>query len=286
MTHATPALVPSAAPAVPRRIAVLGAGTMGRAIATGVLRDGAAAHTELAISDRVAATAEALAGQLHGARAAASNADAVAGADLVLLCVKPKDVPDLLADLVRRGAFAHAPLLISIAAGVTIAAIEAVTGDTIPVVRAMPNTPSQVGRGLTVLSAGARATEAHLAEARAIFSAVGRCLTLEEKHLDAVTAVSASGCAFIYVVMEALADGGVSCGLPRAVAMEMVAQMTLGAAEMVLATGRHPASLKDDVTTPGGCTIAGLMTLEDGRVRSVMARAVETTTRVAAGLGR
>jgi pyrroline-5-carboxylate reductase len=129
-------------------------------------------------------------------------------------------------------------------------------------------------------------TSAHLAQATAIFQSVGHCITLDEAHLDTVTAVSASGMAFMYVVIEALTDGGVSCGLPRDTALELVAHMTRGAAEMVLTTGHHPAALKDDVTTPGGCTIAGLMVLEDGRARSVLARTIETTRRVAAGLGK
>ena len=214
------------------------------------------------------------------------GSNVVLDADVVLLCVKPKDVADVLATLRAADALAHAPLLISIAAGVSIAALDQATGGRLPVVRAMPNTASVIGKGCTVLSPGARAEDAHLATATAIFSSVGRCLALDERHLDAVTAVSASGPAFIYVVLEALTDGAVSCGLPRAAAMELVARMTLGAAEMVLTTGKHPAALKDDVTTPGGCTIAGLMVLEDGRARSVLARTIETTARVAGGLGK
>ena len=268
-----------------RRVALIGAGTMGRAIAGGLQRAGVFPEAELRVVDRHVAAATALAAEIDGA-VVRDAADACAGADVVLLCVKPKDVADVLAVLERRGALSGAPLLISIAAGVTIAALESATGGRIPVIRAMPNTAAQIGRGCTVVSRGTHATDAHEAEATAIFTSVGRCLALDERHLDAVTAVSASGPAFIYVVLEALTDGAVSCGLPRAAAMELVARMTQGAAEMVLTTGRHPASLKDDVTTPGGCTIAGLMVLEDGRARSVLARTIETTARVAAGLGR
>lgn len=268
-----------------RRIALIGAGTMGRAIAGGLHGAGAFPAAELRVVDHHAAAAVALAGDITGATVA-DAATACADADLVLLCVKPKDVAGVLDDLVARGALAHAPLLVSIAAGVSIATLEAATGGALPVVRAMPNTACQIGKGCTVVSGGTHATARHLAWADAIFSSVGRCLGLDERHLDAVTAVSASGPAFIYVVLEALTDGAVSCGLPRAAAMELVARMTLGAAEMVLTTGRHPAALKDDVTTPGGCTIAGLMVLEDGRARSVLARTIETTARVAAGLGR
>jgi pyrroline-5-carboxylate reductase len=267
------------------RLALIGAGTMGRAIAGGLQRAGAFPDAALAIVDHRAATAQALADDVAGARVA-TLADACREADVVLLCVKPKDVAEVLATLRTSQALSHAPLLISIAAGVSIATLEAGTDGAMPVVRAMPNTASQIGRGCTVLSRGTHATEAHAAVATTIFTSVGRCLALDERHLDAVTAVSASGPAFIYVVLEALTDGAVSCGLPRDAAMELVARMTQGAAEMVLATGRHPAALKDDVTTPGGCTIAGLMVLEDGRARSVLARTIETTARVAAGLGR
>ena len=268
-----------------RRIALVGAGTMGRAIAAGLQRAGVFPHSSLRVVDRHAAAATALAAEIEGAEVREA-VDACADADVVLLCVKPKDVAEVLEALQRAGALAGAPLLLSIAAGVTIAALEVATGGAIPVIRAMPNTAAQIGRGCTVVARGSHATDAHMAEATAIFSSVGACLALDERHLDAVTAVSASGPAFIYVVLEALTDGAVSCGLPRAAAMELVARMTQGAAEMVLTTGRHPAALKDDVTTPGGCTIAGLMVLEDGRARSVLARTIETTARVAAGLGR
>ncbi len=126
-----------------------------------------------------------------------------------------------------------------------------------------------------MLSPGQRAGAAHLKLARALFAPLGRVVELEEKHMDTVTGLSASGPAFVYVILEALADGGVARGLPRGTALEMAAQMVYGAAAMVLETGRHPASLKDDVTTPAGCTIAGILALEDGKIRSVLSRAVE-----------
>lgn len=306
-----------------RRIALVGAGTMGNAIAGGLARAGVFPGAELRVVNRHPEAARALAARVPGARAL-GLAEACAGADVILLCVKPRDVAGVLASLaagaapnavapnavmpdattpnattpnaVTPGVAAAggppggAPLVVSIAAGVSTAAIEGglagAWGGPVPVVRAMPNTASAIGRGCTVLSAGAHATPAHLAAARAIFECVGTCLALDERHLDAVTAVSASGPAFVYVVLEALTDGAVSCGLPRAAALELVARMTLGAAEMVLATGRHPAALKDEVTTPGGCTIAGLLVLEDGRARSVLARTIETTARVAGQLSR
>jgi pyrroline-5-carboxylate reductase len=266
------------------RTAVIGCGTMGRAIATGLLRARVIPANTLLLADRVPGTAETLAHEL-GATAAPDAAAAAAGAEVVLLCVKPGDVAPALTALTHAGALTPRSLLISIAAGVTTHAIETLIGPTIPVVRAMPNTPCRIGAGMTVVTAGSAATTDHLALARRYFEPLGRCITLEEKHFDAVTAVSASGPAFIYVVIEALADGAVQCGLPRPVATELVAQATMGAARMVLETGTHPAALKDDVTTPAGCTIAGLLSLEDARVRSALARAVETTAHVAAGLG-
>ncbi len=266
------------------RTAVIGCGTMGRAIATGLLRARVIGASTLTLADRVPGTAETLALEL-GAAAAPDAAAAAAGANVVLLCVKPGDVAPALKALTHADAFTPRSLLISIAAGVTTDTIEALVGPAIPVIRAMPNTPCRIGAGMTVITAGSAATPEHLALARRFFEPLGRCITLEEKHFDAVTAVSASGPAFIYVVIEALADGAVQCGLPRPVATELVAQATVGAARMVLETGTHPAALKDDVTTPAGCTIAGLLSLEDARVRSALARAVETTARVAAGLG-
>jgi len=284
-TALAPSLQIDAPAAHERRIAIIGAGTMGRAIATGMVRGAVAAPTNLLVASRTADEARQLAADLD-ARHVADNREACREADVVLLCVKPKDLRPLLTELSASDALVRRPLIISIAAGVTIAAIEATIGPAVPVVRAMPNTPCCIGRGMTVVAAGPHATPDHVEIAREIFASVGRCLVLDERLLDVVTAVSASGPAFIYLIVEALADGGVMCGLTRGTATELVAQMTLGAAEMVLATGKHPAQLKDDVTTPSGCTIAGLLALEERHVRSAMAHAVQTTTRVAAGLGQ
>lgn len=268
-----------------KRIALIGSGTMGRTIATGLLKTAGLSPERLRATARSRASAEAAAGDL-GIPCGTDNAEAAAGADVVVLCVKPRDVAAVVEALAARGALAHAPLLVSIAAGVSTATIEKAAGPEVPVIRAMPNTPCAIAKGMTVLSRGAHAGDSHAAVARALFAPLGRVLELDEKHMDTVTGLSASGPAFIYVVIEALADGGVMRGLPRAVATELVAQMTAGAAEMVLATGRHPAALKDDVTTPAGCTIAGILALEDGRVRSVLARAVETAAKVAGELAK
>ena len=177
------------------------------------------------------------------------------------------------------------PLLVSIAAGVGTARLEAAAQRELPVVRAMPNTPCLVGCGMTVLSAGAHASEPDIERARRLFAPLGRVIDLDEEHMNTVTGLSASGPAFVYVIIEALAEGGVMMGLPRKVATELAAQAVHGAARMVLETGRHPAELKDDVTTPAGCTISALLALEDGKLRSVLARGVQTAAEAAAGLG-
>jgi pyrroline-5-carboxylate reductase len=268
-----------------RKIAVVGTGTMGRSIVAGLLASGKVRRGDVRATARSKASAEKAAREL-GVACTLDNAAAAAACDIVILCVKPKDVAPT-AEALRAGLLARRrTLIISIAAGISTATIEAALGGGAPVVRAMPNTPCVIGKGMTVLAKGSKATDRDVALSREIFAPLGRVLELEEKHMDTVTGLSASGPAFIYVIIESLAEGGVMRGLPRHVATELVAQMTLGAAEMVLTTGRHPASLKDDVTTPAGCTIAGILALEDGRIRSVLARGVETAARVAGELGR
>ncbi|WP_306590300.1 pyrroline-5-carboxylate reductase [Geothrix sp. 21YS21S-4] len=268
----------------PPALAVLGFGTMGQAIAAGLVEasgypaERIRAATRHPVAGR--ARAEALGLDLSADVAAAARAS-----EVVLLCVKPKELKGLLAALSEAGALDHRPLVVSIAAGATLGMLTSYVPDGTPLVRAMPNTPCAIRRGMTVLAPGPGVADVQLAQARALFEPLGRVMDLDEKHMDAVTGLSASGPAFQFVILEALAEGGVQCGLPRAVAVELAAQMTLGAAAMVLETGRHPAALKDEVTTPAGCTIAGLLALEDGRIRSVVARGIERATQVAAGLG-
>ena len=272
----------------PRRIAVIGAGTMGRALAQGLIQAGDARPEDLVgttrHADRAAKAAEAVGIEVH-----TDNAAAVRGAELVLLCVKPKGAPVVLEELAEAGALAHDPLIISVAAGVRTATLEAACArggaETARVVRAMPNTPSLVREGMCVVSGGRHASEEDVQRALAVFRPLGRVLRLDEEHMDAVTGLSASGPAFVYVIIESLAEGGVMMGLPRGVATELAAQAVLGAARMVLETGRHPAALKDEVTTPAGCTVSALLALEDGKLRSVLARGVETAGRAARGLG-
>ncbi len=264
-------------------LAVIGAGTMGEVILRGVLKSGLYPRARVRATAHTDAKVETVRRELR-VRAGTDNVAAARGADIVVICLKPAQVLPVLRKMADGGAVARGQLFISIAAGVTIAEIEEALPAACPVIRAMPNTPCAVGRGTTVLAAGNLARGSHLRRARGIFECLGAVLELEEKHLNTVTGLSGSGPAFAYVMIEALADGGVMMGLPRPVAITLAARTLLGAAEMVLQTGEHPASLKDDVTTPGGCTIGGILALEDGRIRSTLARGVERAARIAAGL--
>jgi pyrroline-5-carboxylate reductase len=175
--------------------------------------------------------------------------------------------------------------VISIAAGVTLSQLAGWLPRS-AVIRAMPNTPCLINEGMTVVARGPGVSDAAVAVAVRLFETVGRCVEVEDKLMDAVTSLGASGPAFVYVMIEAMADGGVMMGLPRSLALEIAAQVFQGAARMVLQTSRHPAALKDQVTTPAGCTIAGILTMEDGRIRSVLARTIQEAARVAGELGR
>jgi pyrroline-5-carboxylate reductase len=169
-------------------------------------------------------------------------------------------------------------LLISFAASVKTSAIEEASGGNVSVIRAMPNTPALVGAGITAICRGKFVTTEQLVLATKIFATVGRTVIVDEKHMDAVTGLSGSGPAFLYIIIEALAEAGVNVGLPRDIATQLAAQTTYGAAKMVLETGSHPALLKDEVTTPAGCTVEGILELEEGGVRVTLIKAVKRAT--------
>ncbi|PFH52407.1 hypothetical protein AMATHDRAFT_2142 [Amanita thiersii Skay4041] len=218
---------------------------------------------------------------------AKQNSEAVRQSDVVLLCCKPQLAHSILSEPCLREAL-EGKLLISILAGVTIRQLTELVPSSTRVVRAMPNTPCKIREGMTVVSTLPISchTETDRAIILKIFSSIGRCRFLEEKHFDACTALSGSGPAFACIFLEAMADGGVMMGLPRTEALELAAQTLQGAARMVIQGGTHPAQLKDAVTTPGGCTIAGLLALEDGRVRSTIARGIQIATERASELGQ
>lgn len=254
-----------------KKVAVLGAGKLGSILLQALLKAGllSPAHTRATVrhADRARALREKLAIEVG-----TDNRAAVEGADIIFVCVKPQVVEEVIREI--RPYVSPSQLIISVAASVPTEEIETALGIEAAVVRAMPNTPCALGVGMTALCKGRHATEEHVHLARSLFDVVGRTVVVDEKLMDAVTGLSASGPAYIYIILEALAEAGVKVGLPRDVATLLAAQTTLGAATVVLETGDHPALLKDAVTTPAGCTIDGIMELEEGKLRVTLIKAV------------
>jgi pyrroline-5-carboxylate reductase len=262
-------------------IGFVGAGQMARALARGFVQAGIVSAENVVACDSLPEATVDFLRVVPGAKIAVSNADLVSQANVVVLAVKPQSMPAVFAEL---GGKLAGKLVVSVAAGVTLAKLcEGLQTDR--VVRVMPNTPALVGRGASAYARSRGASEADGQLVGELLSAVGRAFAVEEKLLDAVTGLSGSGPAFVYVMIEALSDGGVRVGLPRDVAAALAAQTVLGAAEMVVATGEHPAVLKDRVASPGGTTIAGLAALEDHGLRAALIAAVEAATRRSAELG-
>ena len=257
------------------RVAILGAGKMGGILLQAFLK------SKILEADQLTATvgheerAQVLSTQ-WGVQVSTDNAAAVADADMVLLGVKPFQIPALVKEITPS--LKPSAMLISFAASVRTSAIAEATGRATPVIRAMPNTPSMLGAGITALCRGEHATVEQLELATRLFDTIGRTVTVDEKHMDAVTGLSASGPAFIYIILESLAEAGVKVGLPRDIATLLAAQTTYGSARMVLETGYHPALLKDAVTTPAGCTIDGILELEEGGLRVTLIKAVMRAT--------
>ena len=264
---------PAAMPGL--KVAVLGAGKMGGILLQGFMKNDLLAPEQIVATVQHEDRAVALSAQF-GVEVSTDNLAAAHWADVILLGVKPVQVPGLIA--VIREALTKDKMLLSFAASVTTASIEDAAGCALPVVRAMPNTPAMISAGVTALCAGRFCTPAQMAVAQKIFGTVGRTVVVDEKHMDAVTGLSGSGPAFLYIIIEALAEAGVNVGLPRDVATLLAAQTTLGSARMVLETGYHPALLKDQVTTPAGCTVDGILELEEGGLRVTLIKAVKRAT--------
>ena len=265
----TPAQLPKVS------IAVLGAGKMGGILLQAFLKENLFAADKIHATVGHAERALALSTQ-WGVDVSTNNAEAARKADLILIGVKPFQVPDLIAEI--KPALTPAKLLVSFAASVKTRAIEEAAGMEIAVVRAMPNTPSALGAGAAALCRGRFVKDEQMALAERLFATVGRTVLVDEKHMDAVTGLSGSGPAYLYIIIEALAEAGVKVGLPRDIATQLAAQTAYGAAKMVLETGYHPALLKDAVTTPAGCTIDGILELEEGGLRVTLIKAVMRAT--------
>ncbi|WP_114558899.1 pyrroline-5-carboxylate reductase [Desertihabitans aurantiacus] len=253
------------------RLAILGAGVMGETLLAGLLRaDWDAA--DIVVTDRRPERCTELV-ERYGV-SAADNATAVGEASTVVVVVKPQDLGDLLAEI--GPVLAEDALVVSLCAGVTTASIEQQIGRPVAVVRVMPNTPAQVDEGMAAISGGAHASTEQLAHVHSLLSATGRVVTVPEKYQDAVTAISGSGPAYLFYVVESMIEGGVQLGLPRDVSTELVVQTMFGSAHLLRETGRHPTELREMVTSPGGTTAAAVRTLESHGVRAAFMAAIES----------
>jgi pyrroline-5-carboxylate reductase len=251
-------------------IAVIGAGKMGEALISGLLKAGTSPDDVL-ITERYEARAQELT-QRYGVKAV-GNAEAAKLADTLVVAVKPQDMDALLAEL--STSVTPDRLIVTIAAGVPTSAIEKRLVEGVPVVRVMPNTPALVGEAMSAVAAGAHAKEEHLARAEEIFRPVGKVIRLPESQLDAVTALSGSGPAYVFYLVEAMTDAGILLGLPRAIAHDLIVQTVVGAGAMLRDSGEHPVTLREAVTSPAGTTIAAIRELENHGVRAAFLAALE-----------
>jgi pyrroline-5-carboxylate reductase len=266
-----------------KKVGFVGGGNMGEALIRGLVESNVVPADAIAVADVRAERTRQLADQ-YGVRALAGNAALVSETDVVILAVKPQIMAPVLREALP--ALVNRPLLISLAAGVSTATIQSVLGKYPRLIRVMPNTPALVLRGVTAIARTPGLDVEDLETAQEIFAAVGKVVVLDEDHMDAVTGLSGSGPAYVAIVIESLADGGVKMGLDRATAMTLATQTVLGAATLLAETGLHPGALKDMVSSPGGTTIAGIAALEEGGIRTTFIRAVERATLRSRELGR
>lgn len=262
-------------------VGIIGLGAMGRCIVSGLLDSKKLSKSAIGFTTRHDDSASKAEKDLGVVRCE-SNQDLVSRCETVLLAVKPQGLLEVLKEI---GPSVKADqTVISIVASATTTALESHLPGKPAVLRAMPNTPAFVGEGITAICAGKKVKDGDWDRANAIFEKLGKIVRVEETHMDAVTGLSGCGPAYVYLILESLTDAGIKVGLPRELATLLAAQTVLGSAKMLLETGRHPASLKDDVTTPAGCTIDGLMELEEGKLRVTLVKAVVQATRRAASL--
>ncbi len=265
------------------KIGILGLGRMGRCLVQGLVESQTVASSDICFTTGHPETREAAAREL-AINGIANNETLVKQCDIIVLAVKPQNAFDVLAGVGKH--FTKNHTLISIAASLDTKMLEKAIGKNAAVVRAMPNTPAFVRAGITAACLGEHAGDRDWARTEALFKPVGRIVRVEEKHMNAVTGLSGCGPAYLYVILESLMDAGIKVGLPRELASQLAAQTMLGSAKMLLDTGKHPAALKDEVTTPAGCTIDGLMELEEGKLRVTLIKAVVQATKRAARLAK
>lgn len=263
-------------------IGIVGCGKMGSALTLGAIKAGVFSSEQVLAYDPVPAAIESLG---PGIQNAESLDEVILKSDIVLLCVKPADVESILTRVPALRDSPEGLLVISIAAGVTIPAMERACQNKARIIRTMPNTPALVGAGAAAYSLGSDASEADAGFTEKLLGSIGIVSLVKEPLLDTVTGISGSGPAYVYTFIEALADGALLEGLPRDQALALATQTVLGAAKMVADSGEHPAVLRDRVTSPGGTTIAGLAALEEGAFRATTINAVRTATAKARELG-
>jgi len=254
------------------KLGILGLGRMGKCLADGLSKQPSFRSSPILFSNRSATS---------GAK---SNVELVQSCDVIVLAVKPQNVVEVLKEIGPH--LGKGKTLISIIASISTSEIENGVAKGTAVIRAMPNTPALVGEGITALCSGKSSSQAQLRVAKEIFEAVGKVVLVDENQMDAVTGLSGCGPAYLYVILESLTDAGIKVGLPREVATQLASQTVLGAARMLQVTQRHPAALKDEVTTPAGCTIDGLLELEEGKLRVTLIKAVVQATKRAKALAK
>jgi pyrroline-5-carboxylate reductase len=269
-----------------KKIGFIGAGTMAKAIISGLINSGAVS-VENIIASEINETLAAKAAEILGVKVITDNKEVAKNSDILFLCVKPYGIIESVMYEIKEF-ITEKKLIVSIAAGVSTDFIETSLENKtrIPVIRVMPNTPAVINEGMSAICKGRFATEEQADLILELFNNIGRAIKVPERLINAVTGISGSGPAFVFSIIEALADGGLKLGLTKQVALELAAQTCLGAAKMVLETGKHPSVLKDEVTTPGGCTIAGLLTMEEEKVPYALSRTVIETAKAAGGLGK
>jgi pyrroline-5-carboxylate reductase len=268
---------------VSRKISVLGTGKAGEALVSGLLSSGWAQPGDIVATARRQERADELR-ERYGIETTLANAEAVSGAQIVVIAVKPQDIETLLAEV--RNALESSQTVLSIAAAIPTALIESQLGDSVPVVRAMPNTPVTVHEGMSGIAAGTHATEEHVAMAEEVLGSVGRSVRVEETYMDAVTAVSGSGPAYFALLAESMIEAGILLGLSREVSTDLVVQTMLGTAKLLRDEKMHPVELREMVTSPGGTTISAIRELEQAGVRAAFLNAIQAAMQRSRELAR
>lgn len=264
-----------------KKFAVIGAGKIGQTLIRAMLDTGIVERPDIVATAKHEQTARAVAEEFK-IKTTLDNLEGCKNANVILICVKPQVIDEVLESI--KGSVSKDQLIITTIASVPTWHLEKTLKTPVPIIRTMPNTPCLIRMGMTGIAAGKYVTSDHLEIAKKIFDSLGRSIVLDEKYLDAVTGVSGCGPAFMYMIVEAIAEGGVKVGLPRDVATLLAAQTMTGAGSMILHTHQHPALLKDAVTTPAGCTIDGILELEEGGLRVTLIKAIIKATQRASRL--